>query len=356
MGKSAPRAPSPPDPVATAAAQTQSNVETATANAWLNAMNQFTPYGSIRYNQTGTQRVGENDVPTFEAISELSPEDQALLDQTRQLGSNAAGIGNTLLGNVSGNLSQPLNYEGAPGLPGSYDQLRSGVYDAQMSRFNQDIGQQEDATRQRLANQGIAEGTEAYGAAQDALNRQRVDASNQAYINAGNQATQAYQTDLSRRQQGIQEISALRNAPINEISGLFGLGPGVQNPQFTQGGLNANVQPTDVIGAHNNAYQQQLAAYQMQNQSQAAGKGGAAGALGSLGGAAITRWSDRRLKRDIRRVGTLDNGLPVYLYRMLGSEAPQLGVMADEVAALKPEAVKDFGGFLAVDYAKAVEA
>lgn len=355
MGKSAPRAPSPPDPVATAAAQTQSNVETATANAWLNAMNQFTPYGNITYRQTGTQRVGENDVPTFEATSTLSEADQALLDQTRQLGQSAAGIGNTLLGNVSGNLSQPLDYSSAPGLPGSYDQLRSGVYDAQMSRFNEDIGRQEDATRQRLANQGIAEGTQASNAAYDTLGRQRVDASNQAYINAGNQATQAYQTDLSRRQQGIQEISTLRNAPINEISGLFGLGPGVQNPQFTQGGLNANVQPTDVIGAHNNAYQGQLAAYQMQQGAANAGKGGMAGMIGSLGGAAINRYSDRRLKRDIQRVGTLDNGLPVYLYRMLGSDAPQLGVMADEVRAVKPDAVKDYGGFLAVDYAKAVQ-
>lgn len=69
--------------------------------------------------------------------------------------------------------------------------------------------------------------------------------------------------------------------------------------------------------------------------------------LGSTGGSALAAkgigklaaLSDRRLKTDIQRVGKLDNGLPVYLYRFKGSETTQLGVMADEVEELIPDAV-----------------
>ena len=72
---------------------------------------------------------------------------------------------------------------------------------------------------------------------------------------------------------------------------------------------------------------------------------------GQLGSAAITHYSDRRWKRDVRRLGELANGLGVYLYRYLWSPQTFIGVMAQEVAKLKPEAVVTLpGGFLAVDY------
>jgi hypothetical protein len=76
---------------------------------------------------------------------------------------------------------------------------------------------------------------------------------------------------------------------------------------------------------------------------------------GALGVASLAKKiSDRRMKRDIRRVGTLDNGLPVYSYRYLYSDQTEIGVMADEVAAVHPDAVTDIGGLKLVDYAKAV--
>ena len=60
------------------------------------------------------------------------------------------------------------------------------------------------------------------------------------------------------------------------------------------------------------------------------------------------------LKRSIKQVGVLDNGLKVYRYNYVGSKVPQIGLMADEVLEVRPEAVKEFGGYLAVDYGKAV--
>jgi Chaperone of endosialidase len=61
--------------------------------------------------------------------------------------------------------------------------------------------------------------------------------------------------------------------------------------------------------------------------------------------------SDRRLKRDIRRIGATDSGLPLYVFRYLDSEQLHVGVMADEVQAVIPDAViTDDQGFLRVNY------
>lgn len=63
--------------------------------------------------------------------------------------------------------------------------------------------------------------------------------------------------------------------------------------------------------------------------------------------------SDRRLKRDIRRVGHLANGLGLYRYRYLWSATPYVGVMAQEVVELDPQAVvRGTDGYLRVDYAR----
>ncbi|MGE7367908.1 tail fiber domain-containing protein [Neorhizobium sp. NPDC001467] len=47
-------APQAPDPKETAAAQTGTNISTATANSWLSNINQVTPDGSLTYSQTGS--------------------------------------------------------------------------------------------------------------------------------------------------------------------------------------------------------------------------------------------------------------------------------------------------------------
>src|SRR6185503_6062973 len=53
MGKPSP--PAAPDPNVTIPAQTTSNINTATASSDLNHINQVSPYGSITYDQTGSQ-------------------------------------------------------------------------------------------------------------------------------------------------------------------------------------------------------------------------------------------------------------------------------------------------------------
>jgi hypothetical protein len=63
-------------------------------------------------------------------------------------------------------------------------------------------------------------------------------------------------------------------------------------------------------------------------------------------------YSDRRLKRDIARVGTHDMGFGVYRFKYLWSDLAYVGVLAQEVLEKAPDAVTTGpGGFLAVDYA-----
>jgi len=61
--------------------------------------------------------------------------------------------------------------------------------------------------------------------------------------------------------------------------------------------------------------------------------------------------SDRRLKRDIVKVAQLDDGLGLYRYRYRGSKQRYVGVMAQEVAKIRPDAVvKAPDGYLRVNY------
>jgi hypothetical protein len=75
----------------------------------------------------------------------------------------------------------------------------------------------------------------------------------------------------------------------------------------------------------------------------------ATAAAGNAGKAAA--FSDRRLKRNIERVGTMASGLPLYEYEYIWGGPRQVGVMGDEVLAVRPDAVSVIDGFLAVDYA-----
>lgn len=66
--------------------------------------------------------------------------------------------------------------------------------------------------------------------------------------------------------------------------------------------------------------------------------------------------SDRRLKENIREVGSLHDVLPIYEYTYIGEERVRLGLMAQDVEKIAPGAVVDFGKYKAVHYDRAIEA
>jgi hypothetical protein len=64
-------------------------------------------------------------------------------------------------------------------------------------------------------------------------------------------------------------------------------------------------------------------------------------------------YSDRRLKRNITKVGVINGDVDLYRYRYLWSDQEFVGVMAQDLLCSRPDAVaRGNDGYLAVDYLK----
>ena len=205
----------------------------------------------------------------------------------------------------------------------------------------------DQAMRTQLINSGIRPGSAAWGTEMGRLSQNKNDALNSLL--------------LSGHQTAVNDILTERNQPLNEISALMS-GSQVSQPGYTNT-PNTQVAGTDYAGMVQNNYNNQMKQYQADVSSNNAAMGGMFGLGGTLGSAALKYgggallFSDRRLKKDIHRVGKLDNGLPVYLFTYKGDDTPMIGLMADEVERIHPEAViENARGFKMVRYDQAVRA
>lgn len=86
--------------------------------------------------------------------------------------------------------------------------------------------------------------------------------------------------------------------------------------------------------------------------SESQGTSSSSPGIGGFLGAAMA--SDRRLKTDIKHVGETPEGLGLYEYKYVwDQDTVHTGVMADEVAKIKPEALgPEIDGYMTVDYSK----
>jgi hypothetical protein len=83
------------------------------------------------------------------------------------------------------------------------------------------------------------------------------------------------------------------------------------------------------------------------------GGGGGGGAGGGAGGGGGAGWSDRRLKRDIVRLGVSPSGLPIYAFQYVWGGPRYIGAMAQDLLKLRPDAViLDDSGYYKVDYSR----
>lgn len=429
-------APSTPDPAETAAAQTATNVSTATANSYLGNINQVTPDGNLTYSYGPSKDIYDPttgktyQVPTTTVTTTLSAQQQAIKDQEDQAQQNLATLANTQSSKLNDLLGTPFDLSNLPAagnassltapnystfssaptlqssvgnvgnIANSYDinQDVSQYQDALMAKLQPSLDASRSALEQKLANQGLQPGSEAYDRALATATSQENDARYGAILNAGQEQTrlanlaqqqatfqnaaqqqaynQAYQnTGLAnstaqqnfqnqntqtaannalqdqtfnaqqsiinaqntQRANALNEQYAARNQPINEISSLIS-GAQVDAPNFvtTQG---QSLPTVDYAGLVNQNYQNQLSAY---NSSQA-GIGSLLGGLGSL-----FAQSDRDSKKDIKKVG----GLYEYRYKDDPKGSPKrIGVMAQEVQRIKPDAVvKGSNGYKQVNY------
>jgi hypothetical protein len=287
MGSSAPTAPTPPDPYKVAGAQTGQNVQSAIANTYLGNVDQIGPYGSTTYKQGGTYSMTGPDgqtyqVPRFTQTTTLSPEQQKLYDQQTRLGSDLNNLALSQTQRLADHLGRPVDASGLPPVGSDFSQDRQRVEQALFDRLNPQLERDRASLEGTLVNQGFQRGTEAFTNAMDQFNRQAND-QRLAVTARGLQEQQGlFGMEQANRQRGLNEMLALRNQPINEISALMGGGqvhlPGAQ---AYQGG---NIAAADVAGnVYNTAalqqkqYEQQMAQY---NQNLAG--------LYGLGQAAIT--------------------------------------------------------------------
>lgn len=326
MGKSAPE---PTPAKETSAAQTGSNVATGIANAFLQNVNEVTADGTKTFDQTGSTSytdpyTGESyDIPSFTMTQTLSDAQQAIKSQNDSASLNLATLGSDL----SGTLGEQLTGNFSLG----NEATEARLMELGSARLDPMFAQRDEDLRTRLANQGIKVGSAAYDREMGLAGQQENDAYNQLL--------------LTGRGQASQELLAEDNQRINQISALLSGGQ-VSQPNFMTGANVGAINGTDnasIIANNDNA---QMAAWQQQQ----AATGSALGAIGGL-----FSLSDARAKEDIVKIADGPNGLGIYSFKYLGSPRTEIGLMAQEVQQVNPDAVVERDGLLMVDYGKALQ-
>jgi hypothetical protein len=262
-----PKAPKPPDPKVVAAAQTGSNVATATANSYLNNVNQVGPDGRVTYSSDGMQTITDPStgqsyqVPRWTQTTSLSPTGQQIYDINNQTDLNLATMGRDQSAKVSDLLSRPVDL--------SNEATEGRLFDLGRKRYDPQQAQQLEGLRNRLSQQGIGIGTEAYDREMTNFNQGWNDRYNQLM--------------LTGRAQAAQEALTERNQPLNEIIGI-GSGTQIGLPQFAAPTNNYGIPGTDFAGITANNYNQQMNQYNQQMGARNAALGG----LFGLAGAGVT--------------------------------------------------------------------
>jgi hypothetical protein len=209
----------------------------------------------------------------------------------------------------------------------------------QMFGFGQQAGQSQLQAQQAAQQQALSGGQLDLSRQNQAFNQQQAAASQ----NFGQQQTLAqYQNTL--RQQQIAEAQQQQNWSLNALNALLN-GQQVNAPNFANFSQAGMGQGVDYSGAGDKQFQAGMQQQQMSN----AATGQALQAAGGM--ASMFMMSDRRVKTDIRRIGRHPRGFGIYRYRFIGERMPRIGVMAQEVARVLPDAVRSIRGVLVVDYA-----
>lgn len=374
MGKSSPKAPAAPDPVATANAQTASNKETALWNAALSNVNQMTPYGNLVYTKTGGS---STEPPQYTATTTLTPEQQKVLSNQNAFDIGTSKLGADQVSRVAQALAAPVDYSGLPKAPGTddfsadRDKITDSLYGQYTRSLDPQWQQEKTAFDSQMYAKGIQPGSEAYKTAYDDFNRSKNDAygaaRSQAVGAGGAEQSRLFGLGTSAHQQAVQDYLSQREQPLNEATALMS-GSQVSQPNFSNISM-PSAQAGDVQGATYNSYQGALNNYNQQLASSNATKGGLFGLAGtglSLGlqaafpqtfgaGAILAALgSDERLKENIELVGE-EKGFKIYAfnYRKDPAKVRLTGVMAHEVIKVRPDAVTFSGnGNMFVNYDK----
>lgn len=190
----------------------------------------YSPFGNTVYS-------GSPNDGSYRADVTLSPREEALYR-------GRSDIAQALLGrSAEGIKGLPVGYQ----FNGADDPTTNRFFTNQKKLLDTTFDRDETRERQRLANQGIPEGSEAYTAAMDDFSRRKSDAYDTAAANA---LTTGFNQDIATRQQNYNEIAAALGG--SQLTPVTGGGGGVDTS-----GAFANQQ-----AGLNRSYQGALAGYQ----------------------------------------------------------------------------------------------
>jgi hypothetical protein len=218
----------------------------------------------------------------------LSPEQQAIFDQTNRVKKLLGGLGEQGATSLQGVVGKGIDYSGIPAMPGNAEDTRNKVINAMMSRVNEDTNVSRDNANSELIAAGIRPGSTAYDNRMRSIDRAYNDARNVAFMSAGQEASRDFGLDAERRRQAITEMLAQREVPINEITALVS-GSQVQNPFAVpgfQGGNQIAPAPTfagmNALSGYNTDLFNARSAAASNQQGAAAGLGSAALMAGAM--------------------------------------------------------------------------
>jgi hypothetical protein len=385
------------------------------------SVSMWRPGTEASYGMAMPDRSAFEGVDNWTQTTTLNPLAQRALDSQLGLQSERSELAGSFMDRVRADLSRPFDWASMPKAGESLNRTefervgaaprlqldldtsanpaeRQRIENALFDRMRPIHDQQQTALDAKLANMGITAGSEAYNRASQRLGDQQSRERFNALEMGGNEMqrllnmqiqegqfentarqnqqgmdinTTGFNNNVSKdrfgqdmtiseyqnklRQQAISEQMMRRQMSLNEMNALL-TGQQVQMPTMPQFNGSAASQPTQYLPAAQMQGQAQLDAFNAQQMGANSFTSGLFGLGGNLGAASIFAFSDSRLKKIIKRVGEAQ-GIPLYLFKYLGSNTEHIGPIAQEVQKVRPDLVKRHqNGYLMVNYKLLMEA
>lgn len=308
---------------------------------------------ALRGSQIGSGAFGgdRSGIAAANLAKQQSMANQATLANLLQSGYGQA------LGTAQQQQAQRLAAEQANRAAQQFGSQQAAALSQQGFGQNLAAGQQLANLGQALYGQRLGQGQALAGLGQQQYAQQLGAAQMQAGLGQNIYGMGAQQAAL---QQGVGQ--GLYGMGAQTAQSLAGLGAGAQQAalqgaqaQIGAGTLEQQTQQADATARYQQFLQERGYPFQV-----AQFLANIAMGTGALSGSTTTTqqpapfFSDVRLKDDVEPVGELYDGQKVYRYSM-GDGPKQLGLLAQEVEGVRPDAVGEASGFKTVDYDRATE-
>ncbi|QPF87038.1 tail fiber domain-containing protein [Bradyrhizobium genosp. L] len=329
-----------------------------------------TPYalGNLQsiYNTVANAASTPYQAYTGELTAPVNSQQTAGINNINSNASYASPYIQSAAGLVQG-ASSPLTQQQIQNYQNPYTQ---SVVNATQAQFNQSNAEQQNSLKGNAASAGALGGdrqavAQSQLAGQQQLAQAPVIANlySQGYNNAVNTAAQQYQ------QNPLAQAGALANFGIQgQNAALSGA-----NAQINAGSLQQQTQQAQDQAAYQQfqnqaGYPFQTAAFLQQyglptSLAQGSSSSGTQTSPGpnpwtqalGLGTAALTAYSDARVKENVEEVGKTFDGQKIYRFNYRGSPLTQIGLIAQDVEKKHPDAVGEDRGIKTVDYKGATD-